>query len=81
MACPTELETCHCLLERWQWHPLPGPKSQAGARPCNSSTGGTGRQHPTSECVAGPSRLLFLPGGLLEPTDVPSYLNGTLAGE
>jgi len=29
----------------------------------------------------GPSRVLFLPGGLLEPTDVPSYLNGSLAGD
>ena len=31
--------------------------------------------------VAGPSRALFLPGGLLDPSDVPSYLNGSLAGE
>ena len=31
--------------------------------------------------LAGPSRALFLPGGLLDPSDVPSYLNGTLAGE
>lgn len=30
---------------------------------------------------AGPSRALFLPGGLLAPTDVPVYLNGSLAGE
>ncbi|CAL5223250.1 g5732 [Coccomyxa viridis] len=29
----------------------------------------------------GPSRALFLPGGLLDPSDVPSYLNGTLAGD
>lgn len=31
--------------------------------------------------AAGPSRALFLPSGLLDPSDVPSYLNGTLAGE
>ncbi|CAL8463008.1 g2542 [Coccomyxa elongata] len=29
----------------------------------------------------GPSRALFLPGGLLDPSDVPTYLNGTLAGD
>jgi len=29
----------------------------------------------------GPSRALYLPGGLLDPTDVPSYLNGDLAGD
>ena len=31
--------------------------------------------------AAGPDRALFLPGGLLDPADVPSYLNGSLAGE
>ena len=30
---------------------------------------------------AGPDRVLFLPGGLLDRGEVPSYLNGTLAGE
>jgi len=29
----------------------------------------------------GPSRNLFLPGGLLDPSDVPAYLNGELAGD
>uniref|UniRef100_A0A0D6R0F2 Chlorophyll a-b binding protein, chloroplastic n=1 Tax=Araucaria cunninghamii TaxID=56994 RepID=A0A0D6R0F2_ARACU len=29
----------------------------------------------------GPDRALFLPGGLLDPADVPSYLNGQLAGD
>lgn len=29
----------------------------------------------------GPDRALFLPGGLLDPADVPSYLNGSLAGD
>ncbi len=29
----------------------------------------------------GPDRALFLPSGLLDPADVPSYLNGELAGE
>jgi len=29
----------------------------------------------------GPDRKLFLPGGLLDRSDVPAYLNGTLAGD
>ena len=29
----------------------------------------------------GPDRLLYLPGGLLDRSEIPSYLNGTLAGE
>jgi hypothetical protein len=29
----------------------------------------------------GPDRALFLPSGLLDPSDVPSYLNGELPGE
>lgn len=29
----------------------------------------------------GPSRSLFLPSGLLDPADVPAYLNGELAGD
>jgi hypothetical protein len=39
------------------------------------------RHDRSCEALAGPSRLLFLPGGLLEPTDVPAYLNGSLPGE
>ena len=31
--------------------------------------------------LSGPNRKLFLPGGLLDPADVPAYLSGTLAGE
>ena len=31
--------------------------------------------------AAGPSRALYLPRGLLDPQDIPSYLNGSLAGE
>jgi light-harvesting complex II chlorophyll a/b binding protein 5 len=29
----------------------------------------------------GPSRALYLPRGLLDPQDIPSYLNGSLAGD
>ena len=32
-------------------------------------------------CAAGPSRALYLPTGLLDPQDIPGYLNGSLAGE
>lgn len=32
-------------------------------------------------CRPGPSRALYLPRGLLDPQDIPSYLNGSLAGE
>jgi hypothetical protein len=31
--------------------------------------------------LAGPDRALFLPGGLLDRSDLPSYLDGTLPGE
>ena len=30
---------------------------------------------------AGPDRKLYLPGGLLTKADLPSYLDGTLAGD
>jgi hypothetical protein len=36
---------------------------------------------PTTKKQIGPDRLLYLPGGLLDRSEVPSYLNGTLAGE
>ena len=36
--------------------------------------------HLTAPC-AGPDRDLFLPSGLLDPSDVPAYLNGELPGE
>lgn len=29
----------------------------------------------------GPDRALYLPGGLLDRSEVPAYLNGTLPGE
>ncbi len=42
--------------------------SQSGCPSCHDPT-------------AGPSRALYLPRGLLDPQDIPSYLNGSLAGE
>jgi hypothetical protein len=30
---------------------------------------------------AGPDRALFLPSGLLDPAELPDYLNGELPGE
>ena len=38
-------------------------------------------RRPPFTSLTGPDRKLFLPSGLLDPTDVPAYLNGTLAGE
>ena len=32
-------------------------------------------------CRYGPDRALYLPGGLLDRSEVPSYLNGSLPGE
>jgi len=32
-------------------------------------------------CRYGPDRKLYLPGGLLDRSEVPAYLNGTLPGE
>ena len=38
--------------------------------------------HNCIRCLAGKSRKLYLPGGLLSlEDDVPSYLDGTLDGE
>ena len=37
--------------------------------------------HAHSTHTPGPDRKLYLPSGLLDPSDVPAYLNGTLAGE
>ena len=34
-----------------------------------------------SRVCAGPDRVLFLPGGLLDRADLPDYLDGTLPGE
>lgn len=31
--------------------------------------------------LAGPDRVLFLPSGLYDRSEVPEYLNGELAGE
>ena len=35
----------------------------------------------SSPTPTGPDRKLYLPGGLLDPSEVPAYLNGTLPGE
>lgn len=44
-------------------------------------TGGEGGPQTNLEKWYGPNRALFLPGGLLDRTDVPSYLTGELAGD
>jgi light-harvesting complex II chlorophyll a/b binding protein 5 len=42
---------------------------------------GSGSQNLSLDKWYGPDRKLFLPGGLLDSSDIPSYLNGTLPGE
>lgn len=40
--------------------------------------------NPIMSCLSlfsGPNRALFLPGGLLEISDLPEYLDGSLPGE
>eukprot|EP00873_Tetraselmis_striata_P004263 jgi/Tetstr1/424527/TSEL_015055.t1 len=55
----------------------PAPKKSSGAR--KGWLGGV--ESINLDKWYGPSRALFLPGGLLDPTDVPAYLNGELAGD
>merc|ERR1719473_2113051 len=43
--------------------------------------GGEGGPQTSLEKWYGPNRALFLPSGLLERSDVPSYLSGDLAGD
>ena len=43
--------------------------------------GAAGALTASLSSFTGPDRKLFLPGGLLDPSEVPAYLNGTLPGE
>lgn len=43
--------------------------------------GGEGGSSTNLDKWYGPDRALFLPSGLLDPSDVPSYLNGELPGD
>ncbi|KAG1671999.1 hypothetical protein FOA52_013372 [Chlamydomonas sp. UWO 241] len=58
------------------------PKAKAASGKATKGWGG-GKENNEVDLSAwyGPDRKLFLPGGLLDPEDVPSYLDGTLAGD
>jgi len=43
--------------------------------------GGTGGTQTNIDKWYGPNRVLYLPGGLIDRTDIPTYLNGDLAGD
>eukprot|EP01023_Acetabularia_acetabulum_P009499 TRINITY_DN1426_c0_g2_i1.p1 TRINITY_DN1426_c0_g2~~TRINITY_DN1426_c0_g2_i1.p1 ORF type:complete len:301 (-),score=101.62 TRINITY_DN1426_c0_g2_i1:265-1167(-) len=59
----------------------PSPKkSAAGTKKTGGWLGGEGGAQNLDKWY-GPSRVLFLPSGLLERSDVPAYLTGDLAGD
>lgn len=61
-------------------NPLPS-KSQSGVKKTKGWLGGEGGPQTNLDKWYGPSRSLFLPEGLLDRTDVPTYLDGALAGD
>merc|ERR1712224_906390 len=69
--------------------PKPAPVRKAatatvrkpGAKKTRGWLGGEGGPQTNLDKWYGPNRVLFLPGGLLDRTDVPSYLTGELAGD
>jgi len=56
-------------------------KPSSGTKRTRGWTGGEGGSQTSLEKLYGPDRALFLPSGLLDPSDVPAYLNGELAGD
>lgn len=58
----------------------PAIKKGASGKKTKGWLGGEGGPGDLSKWYGG-SRLLFLPSGLLNPSDVPAYLNGTLPGD
>lgn len=65
--------------------PKPAKKAAAPAKSGTKSTkgwfGGQGGSQTSLDKWYGPSRALFLPGGLLDRDDLPAYLNGELPGD
>jgi len=58
------------------------PKGKSGASSGKSVKGwGGGEASYTLDQWYGPDRRLYLPGGLLDPDDIPDYLTGELAGD
>merc|ERR1712149_32541 len=56
-------------------------KKATGQKKTRGWLGGEGGPQTNLDKWYGPDRALFLPGGLLERSDLPSYLNGDLAGD
>merc|ERR550537_1420359 len=56
-------------------------KKFSGTKKTRGWLGGEGGSQTDLDKWYGPNRELFLPGGLLDRTDVPSYLTGELAGD
>merc|ERR1719158_2171972 len=60
--------------------PTPVKKPSTGKK-TRGWLGGEGGPQTNLDKWYGPDRALFLPGGLLDRSDVPSYLTGELAGD
>lgn len=56
-------------------------KKAAGVKKTRGWLGGEGGPQTDLDKWYGPNRALYLPGGLLDRAEVPSYLNGELAGD
>merc|ERR1719359_1967699 len=56
-------------------------KMSASVKKTRGWLGGEGGPQTNLDKWYGPNRALFLPGGLLDRTDLPSYLTGELAGD
>merc|ERR1712224_454633 len=57
------------------------PKKPSTNKKTRGWLGGEGGPQTDLDKWYGPNRALYLPGGLLDRTKVPSYLNGDLAGD
>lgn len=56
-------------------------KKAAGQKKTRGWLGGEGGPQTNLDKWYGPNRALYLPGGLLDRAEIPSYLNGELAGD
>lgn len=56
-------------------------KMSASVKKTRGWLGGEGGPQTNLDKWYGPNRALYLPGGLLDPTDLPAYLTGELAGD
>merc|ERR1711939_249437 len=57
------------------------PKKPSANKKTRGWLGGGGGPQTSLDKWYGPDRALFLPSGLLERSDLPSYLSGDLAGD